>query len=191
VRLDQPMPPFVNNFLGVRASLDSLDFDFDNFPTEAHGLLALHVDKPEMFVGMAQMFLPDLSELNLARGEPPVLIPQSVLPIQGIVAYAAMSSDAIGLSVGEGEQDGLEAFLQRKPGPEGVFLSASYDAAAYAKYSRKMAQQAMRDEPADHDPHRQIAAKMQEALTAMAGRNTFVLSFAPEGLVADTRMTFK
>ena len=189
-RLDQPVPPFVNNFLGVRASLDSLDFDFSSIPAQVRGLLALHVDKPEMFVGMAQMFLPDLSGLNLARGEPPVRIPESVVSIQGIVAYAAMSSDAIGLSVGEGEQDRLEAFLDRKPGPEGVFLSATYDAAAYAAYSRKMTVQAMGDD-SDGDAVRKLAETTQDAVAAMADRNKLTMSFAPDGFVADTEMTFK
>ena len=55
----------------------------------------------------AQMFLPDLSNLALTAGDPPVRIPESLLPAPGMVAYAAMSKDAIGLSVGAGEEQGL------------------------------------------------------------------------------------
>jgi hypothetical protein len=191
-RLDQPVPPFVNNFLGIRASLDQIEFDLQTLPTKARGLLALHVESPEMFVGMAQMLLPDLSKLNLARGEPPARIPDSVLPIPGMVAYAAMSRDAIGLSVGEGEQDALTAYIERKPGPEGVFFSASYDAAAYARYSRKMADEAMAGMPEEHhDDLVHFAQKTQDMLTAILDRNDVSMRFGPDGLVADSQMTFK
>ena len=70
-QLNQPIPPFVNNFRGLRLSLSEIMMT-DSIPENASGMAAVHVDQPEMFVGMAKMFLPDLSELSLVPGEPPV-----------------------------------------------------------------------------------------------------------------------
>ena len=64
-QLNQPMPPLVNNFRGLRLSLSEIT-ESNSMPVNGRGLFAVHVDQPEMFVGMAQMFLPDLSELTLA-----------------------------------------------------------------------------------------------------------------------------
>jgi hypothetical protein len=138
VQLNQPMPPFVNNFRGLRVSLDEIAVSEGSLPTGARGLLALHVEQPEMFLGMAQMFLPDLAALGLKAGEPPLRLPESLLPVPGLVAFAAMSDEAIGLSLGDGEEAGLQAYLDRESGPEGMFLSLSYDSAAYLEYTERL-----------------------------------------------------
>ena len=199
-QLNQPMPPFVNNFRGLRLSLNEIMMT-DSIPENARGMAAMHVDQPEMFVGMAQMFLPDLSELSLVPGEPPVQLPASMIPVPGIIAFAALSQDAIGLSLGEGEQAGLLDYLDEKPGPSGTFLSTSYDMAAYLDYTQKMSAQIQdSDSDADdidpaHAAHYQsfmhISESAQEAFKAFADRSQASLRFTPEGFVADSRMTFK
>ncbi len=113
-QLNQPMPPLVNNFRGLRLSLSEIT-ETNSMPVNGRGMIAVHVEQPEMFVGMAQMFLPDLSELTLAPGEPPVQLPASMLPIPDVVAFAALSDDAIGLSIGDGEEVGLPAYLDEEP----------------------------------------------------------------------------
>jgi hypothetical protein len=173
----------------------------DSIPENARGMAAVHVDQPEMFVGMAQMFLPDLSELSLVPGEPPVQLPASMIPVPGVIAFAALSQDAIGLSLGEGEQAGLVDYLDEKPGPSGTFLSTSYDMAAYLDYTQKMSTQIQDSDSdsADIDPahvaHYQsfmhISEAAQEAFKAFADRSQASFRFTPEGFVADSRMTFK
>jgi hypothetical protein len=195
-RLEQPMPPFVNNFRGIRVSLDDIRMDGATMPADASGHLAVHVEKPEMFVGMAQMFLPDLSNLAITPGDPPVRVPESLLPAPDMVAYAAMSKDAIGLSVGVGEEQGLPAFLNRDAGPEGMFLSASYDTAAYLDLtSRYTAERQHGQYEEEHeraaDAARAISEAGRAALRAVADRSLTTLRFGPDGLVIDGRMTFK
>lgn len=203
VQLDQPMPPFVNNFQGLRVSLDEITADPNGLPAGARGHLALHVQQPEMFLGMAQMFLPDLSALGLKAGAPPARLPESLLPIPGLVAFAAMSGDAIGLSLGEGEEDGLPAYLNRKVGPEGMFLSVSYDSAAYLEYTDRLSErfsgaiEEAGDDGQDEAGHGRrdaalaIGSAAREAFQEMADRSLTTFSFAPGGLVIDGRMTFK
>ena len=197
VQLNQPMPPFVNNFRGLRVSLDEIAVSEGSLPTGARGLLALHVEQPEMFLGMAQMFLPDLAALGLKAGEPPLRLPESLLPVPGLVAFAAMSGEAIGLSLGDGEEAGLQAYLNREPGPEGMFLSLSYDSAAYLEYTERLTASVTVDaseEGADeHSAHavEAVAQAARQVFLDMADRSTTTLQFGPDGLRIDGRMTFK
>ena len=194
VQLDEPMPPFVNNFRGLRVSLNEIMMSQDSIPENARGHLAVHVDKPEMFIGMAQMFLPDLSNLAITPGDPPVRLPESLVPVPGIVAFAAMSSDAIGIAVGEQEESGLPEFLSRDAGPEGLFLSAGYDMAAYLDYTGKLNTQ-HQDPGNQNNPHSQAVSEIRSAANTafreMAERSYTTLRFTADGFVAENRMTFK
>jgi hypothetical protein len=193
-QLDQPMPPFVNNFRGVRLSLSELAYGGELVPADVRGLLALHVEQPEMFVGMAQMLLPDLSTLALTPGGEPVEVPPSLIPVPDVVAFAAMSQDAIGLSVGAGEEALLPGFLAQEPGPEGVFLSAGYDMAAYLDQAEKFADTLQGEEPEERDGTSAavaIAESARQAYLEMADRNYTTLKFGPDGLVIDGRVTFR
>lgn len=193
VQLDQPMPPLVNNFRGIRASLAEFVMNPDQaIPQKAHGHLAVHVEQPQMFVGMAQMMLPDLSGLALTPGEPPVAIPESLIPFPGAVAFAAITDESIGMSLGAGEEVGLPAFLGRKNGPSGMFLSVDYDMAAYIEYTHRL-QTAAQSGHGDHnsDAARAIAEAAQDAVVNAADRSRTTLAFTSDGLVIDGRMTFK
>lgn len=195
-RLEQPMPPFLNNFRGIRLSVDDLGLGGKSAPAEARGLLAVHVEQPEMFIGMAQMFLPDLSELSLTAGDPPARLPPSMLPVPDLVAFAAMTNDAIGLSFGAGEEQGLPAFLTRRPGPEGMFLSASYDAAAYLDLTdRYTAETVGNDNGQEHhqvpEALEAIAKAGRAAFRASADRSLTTLRFSADAVVIDGRITFR
>jgi hypothetical protein len=197
-QLNQPMPPFVNNFRGLRIRLSEIMVGHDSIPQNARGHLAVHVEQPEMFIGMAQMFIPDLSTLSITPGEPPVRLPESLVPVPGMVAFAALSDNAIGLAVGEGEESGLLPYLDQKSGPDGTFLSASYDVAAYLDYTGKSGdhhQDGMDQHKGDHDAHSQAAREIQEAalksFSEMADRSHTILRFTSDGFVADNQMTFK
>ena len=199
-QLNQPMPPLVNNFRGLRLSLSEIT-ETDSLPVNGRGLIAVHVDQPEMFVGMAQMFLPDLSELTLAPGEPPVQLPASLLPIANVVAYAALSAQAIGLSIGDGEEASLPGYLEEGDGPAGTFMSIGYDMATYLEYTQKLGNQyaQIQDESFAADPEQEvilqslgnILASTQQAIMSFSDRSYTTFRFTPEGFEADSRMTFK
>jgi hypothetical protein len=195
-RLEQPMPPFVNNFRGVRISVDDVRLGGRSMPTDARGHLAVHVEQPEMFVGMAQMLLPDLSELAITAGDPPVRLPESMLPVPGMIAFAAMSDDAIGLSMGAGEEQGLPAFLDREAGPKGLFLSVSYDTAAYLELTDRYSVETHGEESEEghhkgHDAVKTIAKAGRAAFQATADRSLAKVRFSTDALVIDGRITFK
>jgi len=202
-KLEQPMLPLINNFRGIRASVNQFSVD-QTMPETTEGLLALHVEQPEMFVGMAQMFLPDLAGLKLVKGDPPVRIPASLIPVPGITAFAALSDSAIGISVGAGEEDGLIPYLQRKESNEGTFLSVSYDTAAYLDFTRKMGRQWRQSHEGERDGQDnsgsadsnspvalEIAEAIQQAYKNVAGRSQMSIGFNQHGMVIDSRMTFQ
>jgi hypothetical protein len=194
------MPPLVNNFRGLRLSLSEIT-ETNSMPVNGRGLIAVHVDQPEMFVGMAQMFLPDLSELVLAPGEPPVQLPASMLPIPDVVAFAALSDEAIGLSIGDGEEARLPGYLEEDAGPAGTFMSIGYDMAAYLEYTQKVEQQfkQAQDISAEIDPEQEavlqsiegISTSAQQAIKSFSDRSYTTFRLTPEGFEADSRMTFK
>lgn len=197
-QLNQPLPPFVNNFRGFRISLSEIMMGQDSIPENARGHLAVHVDQPQMFVGMAQMFLPNLAELALQPGSPPVRLPESLIQVPGIVAYAAMSDDAIGLAVGEGEEAGLPDYLSQEPENDGTFFSASYDMAEYMKYTQMMQTNAAMASGQSDNGEDDVAAFSSEYSEAMvkvykemAGRGYVAMGFTADGVVFDNRVTFK
>jgi len=202
-KLEQPMPPMINNFRGLRVSLNRFTLN-NSMPEVAEGLLAVHVDQPEMFVGMGQMFLPDLAALKLVKGDPPVQLPASLIPVPGVVAFAALSDSAIGLSVGAGEENGLTSYLQQKAGGDGTFMSLAYDTSAYLDFTQKMSHnwQDQTEDPDDtgdvsdageapEDIAIEIADAIQHAYKNFAGRSFLSMKFTGQGLVIDSRMTFE
>ncbi|MSQ98713.1 MAG: hypothetical protein EXR85_05380 [Xanthomonadales bacterium] len=200
-KLNEPLPPLVNNFRGLRLSLNQLSMGQSSVPEAAAGLLAVHVDQPELFVGMAQMFLPDLSSLKLVKGEPPVQLPQTMIPLADTVAFAALTESAIGIAMGADEEKALVPYLEQSAATNGTFLSVSYDSAAYLDFTSKLqdgleefTEQA--DETADPEagqqgPVKTVSEAMRQAYANAVDRSQIDARFTEQGLLIDSRMTFK
>lgn len=189
-QVTQPLPPFVNNFRGIHVSLKDLVFaEGQDLPKDVRGHLAVHVEQPEMFVGMAQMFLPDLSELQLAPGSDPERVPEFLISIQGITAYAAMSDRAIGISLGQGEQNTLIEFLEMDAGEEGTLMSANYDSAALQELQQRHMPAPPSDDP--DDPLIALSEAWSEATKAASDRTHVEVKFTSAGLVVDSRVSYK
>ncbi len=205
VKLNTPMPPLINNFLGFRASIDEMPQDQSDLST-VRGTMALHVTQPEMFVGMAQMFLPQLGEFQLAKGDPPVRLPQDLMPVPGVVAYAAMSDGALGIALGEGEDARLGQFLDVQSKGDGSFLSVNYDMATYmgrfGALSDGFSEKALNDYSGRTDEHgreteeaqvtraRDLTEAFQDAFKGTVGRSHMSLRFDADGFAIDNTMRF-
>jgi hypothetical protein len=203
-QLNIPMPPMVNNLMGARILLE--DFDPTTQPPEGTGLVALHVDKPEMFVGMASMMVPGFDNLDLANQKEPVEIPAELLHMEGIEVSALMGDSAIGVSVGAGQSKGLKAFLAAEPQDNGTFFSVSYDMARQMEIQERMAEKYNFDASAydgsdvdesdvdgsDHEAKMQeLSEAVKASYTSMLGRSSVEMRVSGEGLVIDSHMTFK
>ena len=187
-QLNIPMPPMVNNLMGARILID--DFDPKADFKAGSGLLAIHVDKPEMFVGMASMLLPGFDELDLASQSEPVRIPAALLHMEGLEVFALMGDSAIGASIGEQQSQGLEAFMDARPQDSGTFFSVSYDLARQAEIQAEMAEKWGGDSAEDNSPADELADAFKESYVAMLGRSRVDVSFTANGLVIDSSISF-
>lgn len=188
-QLSIPMPPMVNNLRGVRILID--DFDPTARFSEGSGLLAIHVDKPEMLVGMASMMVPGFDNIDLAGQSAPVRIPAEVLHMEGIEVFALMSDTAIGVSIGTQQSTRLEAFMAAKPQHSGTFFSASYDLAGQLEIQAEKFRKWNIDSVEHASPGHDLARAIRESYTSILGHARVDIRFSGDGLVIDSRMTFK
>jgi hypothetical protein len=190
-QLNQPMPPFVNNLLGLRAALDDITVK-NGQPVDIHGFLALHVVQPEMITGMAQMFVPGLEELDLKPGSAPVKLPPELIPDIPVTLHAALADSAIGIAAGDGFETGLRGFLEAPAAENGVFLSANYDMARMMEMQENMhAGRVYLDDGGMNNAPADMATSLHDSYRSMLGRSQFEMRFSDRGLVIDSQITFR
>ena len=188
-QLNTPMPPMVNNLMGIRARLD--DFDADRELIQNSGLLALHVDRPEMFVGMASMMVPGFENLDLANQTEPVRIPAEMTHMEGVDVFALMSDKAIGASIGEKHVKDLDGFLNEKPQDNGTFLSISHDMGKQMEVQTALAEKYQVDADDEYGAVSDYAEAVKQAYGEILGQSHVEMRFTPEGLHIDTSLNFK
>jgi len=188
-QLNIPMPPMINNLMGIRLRVD--DFDPGKEISQGNALLAVHVDKPEMFVGMASMMIPGFENLDLANQTEPVRIPAEMLHTEGLDVFALMNDSAIGASIGEQNINDLEGFLNAKPQDNGIFFSVAHDMAKQMEIQAALAEQFQ----VDTDDHPSAVNEYSEAVkssyTDILGHSRLDMRLSADGLRIDSSMTFK
>ncbi len=148
--LNQPIPPVVTNFNGLHLNLENVTLGENSNVESAEGSLALFMRNPQMMLGMAQMFSPELASVQLEAGGEPQPVPEGVIPNmpEGISAFIGLGEAALGLAVGEAQKDRLNETME--PGDGGsAILSYGINFAGYA------------------DALGELMAGMQEQLEAM------------------------
>jgi hypothetical protein len=188
-QLNIPMPPMVNNLLGLRVRLDDIGLDGDI--QKARGLLALHVDQPEMFTGMASMMVPGIDELDLANQNDPVRIPQEILRVDDVVVHALTGDQAIGLSLGEGYAAKLPGFLDADSKQEGVFFSISHDMARQLELQGVVSKNLAMGIDHHGSGHDDLSEAFKASYVDMFDRSRTDMKFTPDGLTIDSHITFK
>jgi len=188
-QLNIPMPPMVNNLMGARILLDELNV-VGEIP-QGDGLLAIHVDKPEMFVGMASMMVPGFDELDLPNQSKPVRIPAEMLHMEGLDVFAMMNDHAIGASIGEKHAKDLGKFMAAEPQDSGTFFSVSYDMAKQLEIQMAMEDKFKTSPDDDQSVQDELTEAVMESYTSMLGRSRVDMRFTNEGLVIDSTLTFK
>lgn len=197
-QMNRPMPPFIGNINGFRLQLDKIDLK-NLGPENLSGILVLEIEKPQMLVGSAQMFVPGLDGLELEPGSEPVEVPQELMTmaIEGMHLSVAMSKDALGLAMGKSQQAGLLDFLEAGGDNEGTFLSASYDIAAQMDLQDALQDQALTDasNDGDIDPETERMMAMiratQQSYRDLLGRARLELRLVPEGFEIYNHVTFE
>jgi len=188
-QLNVPMPPMVNNLLGARVILD--EFDPSTEPPTGNGLVAIHVDKPEMFVGMASMMVPGFDQLDLANQAEPVRIPSEILQVEGYDVFAMMGENAIGAALGEQQATELGAFMSAKSQDNGTFFSISYDMAKQLEIQEAMSEKFGISKDEDHSHSDELSEAVRESYADMLGRSRVDMRFTSTSLVVDSNISFK
>jgi hypothetical protein len=188
-QLNLPMPPMINNLLGARVRLD--DFNPAGGIPDGKGLVAIHVDKPEMFIGMASMFVPGFDKLDIANQDKPVRIPTEIHRMENLDVFAMMSDKAIGAAVGEQYSTDLGEFMTAKSQGNGTFFSASYDMAKQMEIETALPETYDFNHADEHSPADEFSRAVRESYTNMFDRSRVDMRFTKEGLVIDSSITFK
>ena len=137
-QVNQPMPPFIGNFMGFRGRLDDVDMSTGQ-PTGLKGVFALATSNPEMLLGMAQMFVPSMADLTVTKNADPVPLPLAGLPVpEGIEnPHITIADRGLGISLGEGSQTGLNDFMQNNGSDTGTIFAFGWDFGFYMEQIAK------------------------------------------------------
>ncbi|RFF31225.1 hypothetical protein [Wenzhouxiangella sediminis] len=120
--LNQPIPPVVTNFHGLRLNVEDVTMGENSQVESAEGSLALFMRNPQMMLGMAQMFSPELASLQLEPGGEPQPVPAGVIPNmpEGVSAWMGLGDAALGLAVGENQKDQLSETMDPGEGGDAI-----------------------------------------------------------------------
>lgn len=200
VALNRPLPPFIGNWRGLRFSMASGAEGTGGDLFSNRGLMALHMDNPQMLIGMAQLFVPELAEIRLQRDGTPVRLPDQLTAPQENVSlppsWAAMTDEVLALAIGEAYEPALSDFLQAEAENDGTILEFEYDMQAYtdmiagaveytARQTAEENNEAIEDEAAGH------YADALEASGAIFGQVGTLIRFSDEGIVMEQSTTLR
>ena len=188
-QLNIPMPPMINNLLGLRIMIN--DYDPSASLTRGDGLLALHVDKPEMLVGMASMIVPGFESLDLPNQTEPVRIPPEMTQLEDMNVFALMGKNAIGIAVGEQHLNELKSFMNAAPQSDGTLLSVSNNLAKQLEMQTALNSQFHFDDDQEQTPADEFSEAVKKVYTDMLGQSRVDVRLKPDGLHIESSMTFK
>jgi len=156
--LDTPLPPVVYSFRGFVANIadiQGLDFSSSTAPESIDASILVAIENAESLVMMAAMMDPQIAALNLLPDGKPVKLELAQLAEFAGDAFAALSTDALSISLGEGAETNSADMLVADSAEPAPFMSMNIDSARY--YS--MIGEAMSQEPVGDD-----AEKMPKAI---------------------------
>ena len=184
--LNQPLPPVVYSFRGFFANIadfEGIDMasETDTMPTSIDASILLAVENAEALIMMGAMMDPQIAALNLMPDGKPVRLELDKLSEFAEDAFAAMSENALSISVGDGAESNSAELLLADSADPAPFMSVSMDSARY--YS--MVGEAMSNAPIEGDEAEQIPEEMRSAM-----RDIMVLSGDMyERMSLDVRLT--
>ena len=167
--LNQPLPPVVYSFRGFVANvadIQGLDMAGGTPPESIEASILIGMENVEALVMMAAMFDPQIAALNLLPDGKPVKLDMPRLAEMADQAFAAMSANALTVSLGDNAEEVSAEMLKADSPKSAPFMSMSMDSARYySMIGDSMAEKSQGDE----------AEKMPEAIRE-AMRDVMALS---------------
>jgi len=160
--LAQPIPPIAYSFRGIVANITDIkgmDLSSATPPESVDATILIAIENAESLLMMAAMFDPQIAALNLLPDGKPVQLDLAQLASFAGQAFAALSNNALVVSLGEGAQINSAKLLVANSADPAPFLSMSMDSARY--YS--MVGEAMSQEPSEEEGE-QMSKAMRTAI---------------------------
>jgi hypothetical protein len=132
--LNQPMPPIVYSFRGFFADItdiQSMDFASNPTPESIDAAILIAVENAEALIMMAAMMDPQIAALNLLPDGKAKKLDLPQFQAFADMAYAALSKDALSVSVGANAEAKAADMLRASSSNTAPFMSMSMDAARY------------------------------------------------------------
>ncbi len=161
--LNQPLPPVVYNFRGFVANIadiQGLDMSSGGMPESIDASILFAVENAESLIMMAALMDPQIAALNLVPDGKPVKLELTQLAVIADEVFAALSTDALSISLGDGAESNSADMLVADSAEPAPFMSMSMDSARY--YS--MVAEAMSKARAADDEDKMPAA-IREAMS--------------------------
>ncbi len=136
-QLATPLPPMVGNVQGIRVNLKNVDMSM-GMPSDLRMLAMVGMSSPQLVIGMAGAFVPQLASLQLGNDGNPVPLPADALPFPLDSPHVAMMDHGLAFSVGTGEEANLKAYLDAEAPNQAPFMSLGYDMRAMQIYQEQM-----------------------------------------------------
>lgn len=129
-QLSQFVPPPLSDLTGLRLTLDRLDWPTEGNPDLAARLLVAS-SNPAAMVGMAQLAVPALAELQIPTDGSAVTIPDGVIPnASGFLPSVRVAMNDKGLALASGDGD-LPGYLTAATANDGQLFRVSFTGAFY------------------------------------------------------------
>ncbi|MEO7067858.1 MAG: hypothetical protein ABI114_13165 [Rhodanobacter sp.] len=135
------IPPF-GDLLGVRVALDSLVASPNSSVPAFTSRLVLGSNDPEVLLGAGQMMVPALRQSKPTKDGKPVALSAAMIRLLGQPAWMAMSSKALALGIGAGEDAKLSAMLKDDIGGAGRLARIHLTGAMYLSWLQLLEQKA-------------------------------------------------
>jgi hypothetical protein len=149
--LNLPLPPVVYSFRGFVANIadiQGMDMTSGTLPESIDASILVAVENAESLVMMAAMMDPQIAALNLVPDGKPVKLELAQLAEIADEAFAALSANALSVSLGDGAESNSADMLVADSADPSPFMSMSMDS---ARYYAMIGEAMSKEQPADED----------------------------------------
>ncbi len=191
--LNQPVPPVVYSFQGMVAvisDIQGMDLAKQRPPESIDASFLLAIENAQSLVAMGAMMDPELASLNLMPDGKPVKLELAQLAEVTDEAYAALSDNALAVSMGEGsETKAAELLVADSKEPAPLFSMTMDTASYYGLIGDAM----MHSEPKEGEEEMPLAVRtaLKDVMTLMGQvyrRMALDVRLTPKGIEMRSRL---
>ena len=192
--LAQPLPPVVYSFRGFLANItnvEGMDVATQTPPESIDASLLFAMENAQALVSMGAMMSPEIAALNLIPDGKAKLLNLPQLAEIAEQAFAALSENALSVSVGADAEANAEAMLSADIAADSPLMSMSFDAQRYYQF---IGEAAMSDAESEEGEQMPLAMRtaIRDAMVSsgeMYKRMAVNVHLTKRGVEIDSRMT--